>query len=167
MTNNIGLFDYLRQAGSVKLHERKSVSPEMYDQLKSAQKMIKRYIKGTDLKVDIYDSTTVPEEKFVYWRGPKSVYVEVTDLLKGDVKADEFWENDKSGEHILRRIFRFIDKANGVQKEPIDEFVSKSRTKYNWFSSRVMRQRKTQQSQMNVDQIEHLNEVNQNTLKLK
>lgn len=140
MPNDIGFFSYLRQAGNVKLHEPKSISPELYEQLKSAKKMIKGYIKGSDLKVDIYDSTTVPKDKFVYMRSPKSIYVEVTDLLKNKVETNEFWEQDSSGEHILRRIFRFIDKANGVEEEPMAKFIRSARTKYQWNKTKTLKE---------------------------
>ncbi|MCR5265238.1 MAG: hypothetical protein K6E29_01425 [Cyanobacteria bacterium RUI128] len=125
----------MKQAGSVKLHEQNAISDDLYNQLKSAQKMIKSHIKGSDLRVDIYDATNAPKDKFVYMREPGSVYIEVTDLLKGETQADEFWEKSRSNEPLLRRIFKFIDKATGYE-EPIKVEKETTRRKFYYFLER-------------------------------
>ncbi len=124
--NKIGLFDYIRQAGKVNLHEQGTLSNSRYEELKSAQKMIKSFIKNSDCRVDIYDAQTVPADKFVYTKRPDSVYVEMTDLLCNKTKSEEFY--DKPGESFIRQIFKFIDKASGVE-EPIEKMKSLQRTK--------------------------------------
>ncbi len=125
---NIGLFSYMRQAGKVKLHEQGQLSNGRYDELKSAQKMIKNYLKDADCKVDIYDAQTVPADKFVYTQKKDSVFIEVTDLLHNKVESEEFC--DKPDEPFLRQIFKFIDKIYGVDEEPIERMKSIQRSKY-------------------------------------
>lgn len=127
----LGLFDYMKQAGNVNLHEQGKLSNKRYEELKSAQKMIKNFVKGTDYRVDIYDAQTVPADKFVYTQKSDSVFVEVTNLLNDKVKSEEF--TDKPGEPFLRQIFKFIDKSYGYEEEPIDRMKRSSLIKYKKF----------------------------------
>ena len=85
----LGLFDYMKQAGKVNLHEQGKLSNKRYEELKSAQKMIKNFVKDTDYRVDIYDAQTVPADKFVYTQKSDSVFVEVTNLLNDKVKSED------------------------------------------------------------------------------
>ena len=139
--SGIGLFSYLRQAGSVKLHEQNEVSNEMYSQLKSAQQMIKSYVKGSDSRVDIYDSTTVPKDKFVYMRSPNSIYVEVKDLLRDKVSQGEFWNKGKNGEPILRQIFKFVEKSSGVEESTLDKMKYFTKMKYSRYLENLARKK--------------------------
>ena len=126
----IGLFSYLRQAGSVKLHGQQGFSDELYEQLKGAQRMIKNYIKGTNLRVDIYEGSTVPAEKFVYWRSPECVYVEIKDLLNDTVEQQEFWNRKGGKEPLIKQIYSFVDRASGVEKPHIEEVKEMAKLRY-------------------------------------
>lgn len=134
---SVGLWYYMKNAGSVKLHEQGTLSDKRYNELKSAQKMIKSAIKGSDLQVDIYDINSVPKDKFVYCKNPDGVYVEVKDLLKDTVKSEEFVDRRKYTEPFLRRIFRFIDEASGVEESPIEDFKKLSIRRYNYYMDRL------------------------------
>ena len=125
----IGLIDYMRQSGTVNLHGQNTFSDKRYNELQSAGKMIKNYLKGSDLKVDMYDINSVPEDKFVYFKVPDGVYVEVTNLLDDVVYPQEFIDrHDK--EPVIRQIFRFIEKINTADVSPIDRMMSITRARY-------------------------------------
>ena len=125
----LGLFDYLRQVGTVHLHKQGTLSDARYEELKSAQKMIRNFIKDTDCRVDIYDAQSVPADKFVYTRRPDSVYIEVNNLLNDKIEYEEFV--DKAGEPMLKRIFKFIDKSFG-KEPPVEELRSTTIAKLRW-----------------------------------
>ena len=123
---NLGLFSFMKQAGSVHLHEQGTLSSKRYDELKCAQKMIKKFMGDTNYRVDIYDANTVPADKFVYTKEPDSVYMEVKDLLNDSVSTAEFFE--KNDEPMLRRIFKFVDKSLGVES-PIESMKKCTRSR--------------------------------------
>ena len=125
----LGLIDYMRQCGTVQLHDQNTLSDKRYEELKSAQRMIKSAIKGSDLRVDLYDGNSVPKGKFVYSKVPDCVFVEVTDLLKDKVYPEEFI--DRAGkEPVLRQIFKFIDKVCLNEESPIEHMKKMTRIKY-------------------------------------
>ena len=130
--SSIGFFDYLKQAGSVHLHEQNTLSDGLYSQLEGAKSTIKNAIKDTNLRVDIWDGSAAPEDKFVYWREPHSdcVYVEVKDLLNDTVESNEFWKKDRKGDFSVRRLYEFIDKSLGIERSPIEEMQHTTRRKY-------------------------------------
>ena len=132
----IGLFDYLRQAGNVYLHGQNTLSNTRYDELKSAQKMIKNYLKNTNLKVDIYDGNAVPKDKFVYAKAPDCVFIEVTDLLSDKVRSAEFFDQVHK-EPVLRRIFQFVEKANGLEETQLKRMIDCTRIKYSAYLRRM------------------------------
>lgn len=127
------LINLLTQAGSVKLHPQGTLSNQRYDELKSAQKMLKNYMKGSDKRIDIYDALSVPKDKFVYTKQKDSVFIEVTDLIDGTTNTAEFC--DKEGkEPVLRQIFNFISKnENPFRKSPLEEMIDVTKRKYEVF----------------------------------
>ena len=128
----LGLFDYMKQAGSVYLHKQGTLSDARYEELKGAQKMIRNFIKDSECRVDIYDAQSVPADKFVYTRRPDSVYIEVNNLLNDKTECEEFM--DKAGEPMLKRIFKFIDKTFG-EEEPIERQRELTMARLRWRKS--------------------------------
>lgn len=132
----LGLFDYMRQVGTVKVHGQGTLSNVRYNELKSAQKMIKNYIKDSNARVDIYDAQSVPADKFVYVKQPDSVYVEYTDLLHDKTKTGEFMDRN-GGEPVLRQIFKFIEKADGAIETPIDKMKETTLVKLHNYTKKM------------------------------
>ena len=131
----LGLIDFYRQSGNVYLHGQNTLSDERYEELKSARKMLKRYLEDSNLKVDIYDGNTVPQDKFVYAKVPDCVFVEVTDLLSDKVKSEEFFDQAHK-EPVIRRIFSFVEKNYG-DESPLNRMIQATRIKYAHHLSKI------------------------------